>query len=111
MKSMRAIALGAAGAALAGTAGLAPSAASAAPADETGASVACEWVYQYKVVQDGDMTDAEWGGNPIGWAVYDDTFNVRYRGNPRYWGANVNNGKWGWILASKLSYTGNSWCA
>jgi hypothetical protein len=113
VKSLSKTALAVAGGvALAATAALAPSAASAAPTSESGSSsVACQWVYQYRVTAFGDMTDAEWGGNRIGEAYIDDTFNVRYMGNPRYWGANVDNGRWGWILASKLAYTGNTWCA
>lgn len=112
MKSLHKAALAASGVALAAAAALAPSTASAVPVDETGSStMTCQWVHQYRVTDWGDMTDAEWGGNRIGDAIPGDTFNVRYQGNPRYWGANVNNGRWGWILTSKLSYTGNSWCA
>jgi hypothetical protein len=71
----------------------------------------CTQVWQYRVIADGDMTDAQSGGSFVGWAITNDIFNVRTQGNPRYYGANVNNGKWGWILASKLKYTGNTWCA
>ncbi|GAA1262615.1 hypothetical protein [Saccharothrix xinjiangensis] len=72
---------------------------------------ACTQVWQYQVTTYGDMTNAESGGSFVGWAAQNDTLNVRIKGNPRYYGANVNNGKWGWVLASKLQYTGNTWCA
>ncbi len=75
-----------------------------------GAGAECTTVWQYQVTTDGDMTDAESGGSFVGWAIPGDTFNVRIKGNPRYYGANAANGKWGWILASKLAYTGNTWC-
>ena len=79
---------------------------------ETGSGVGaeCTTVWQYQVTIDGDMTDAESGGSFVGWAIPGDLFNVRIKGNPRYYGANAANGKWGWILASKLAYTGNTWC-
>jgi hypothetical protein len=75
-----------------------------------GVSAECTTVWQYQVISNGDMTDAESGGSYVGNAIAGDTFNVRIQGSPRYYGANVNNGKWGWILASRLSYTGNTWC-
>jgi hypothetical protein len=75
-----------------------------------GAGAECTTVWQYRVTSDGDMTDAESNGSFVGWAITGDTFNVRIQGNPRYYGANVNNGKWGWILASRLDYTGTTWC-
>jgi hypothetical protein len=75
-----------------------------------GAGAECTTVWQYQVTTDGDMTDAESGGSFVGWAIPGDLFNVRIKGNPRYYGANAANGKWGWILASKLAYTGNTWC-
>ncbi len=77
---------------------------------ETRAEAPCSMVYQYVVEIAGDMTDAESGGNYVGNAIMGDLFNVRVRGNPRHYGANVGNGKWGWILTTKLAYTGNSWC-
>lgn len=93
-----------AGVALAASAALASPALAATPAAGDSIGISCEWVEQYRVHTDGDMTDQEWGGNPIGWAWSGDTFNVRYKGYPRYWGKNAANGKWGWILASKLTY-------
>ncbi|GAA3459996.1 hypothetical protein ACFFSW_12170 [Saccharothrix longispora] len=91
---------------------LAAGTAHAAPVTTGGeAGVACTQVWQYRVTADGDMTDAPSGGSYIGNAFIDDTFNVRVHGSPRHYGANVNNGKWGWIMAGKLQYTGNTWCA
>ncbi|MGM1064234.1 hypothetical protein [Saccharothrix sp. Mg75] len=90
---------------------LAAGTAHAAPAAGGAPGAACTQVWQYTVTTYGDMTDAQSGGSFVGWAIAGDTLNVRIQGNPRYYGANVNNGKWGWVLASKLSYTGNTWCA
>ena len=100
------------GLALAGLFGTGAGIAQAAPAPTTGggAGAECTTVWQYRVTSNGDMTDAESNGSYVGDAIAGDTFNVRIQGNPRYYGANVNNGKWGWILASRLSYTGNTWC-
>ncbi|TWP50587.1 hypothetical protein FKR81_20695 [Lentzea tibetensis] len=90
--------------ALAGAAGPV-AAASAAPAP---ARASCEMVWQYRVTEAGEIWD-EWG--PIGQTQAGDLFNVRHKGNPRYYGYLPRTGKWGWVLASKLDYTGNSWCA
>jgi hypothetical protein len=103
------IRLGGLATAVALTAGLVGAGTTAAQA-ETRAEAPCSMVYQYVVDIAGDMTDAESGGNYVGNAVMGDKFNVRVKGNPRHYGANVGNGKWGWILAGKLVDTGLSWC-
>lgn len=94
--------------------GLAAALVTAAGLVSTGATAAqaapCVQVDQYVVTIAGDMTDAESGGSYVGNAIPGDRLNVRIKGNPRYYGANVDSGRWGWVLASKLSYTGNSWC-
>jgi hypothetical protein len=91
---------------LAGTAAISPAVASTN--HET--SVLCTQVWQYTVIANGDMTNAESGGSIVGTAQVWDTFNVRIQGSPRYYGYNVRNATWGWILSSKLSYNGVTWC-
>ena len=78
------------------------------PSGETG--VQCTQIWQYQVTTSGDMTNAESGGSVVGSANPGDLFNVRSGGSPRYFGFNTRNGIWGWILSSKLIYTGNTWC-
>lgn len=75
-----------------------------------GSGVQCQQIWQYQVHTAGDMTNAESGGSVIASAIPGQLFNVRIQGNPRYFGFNTGNGVWGWILASKLAYTGNTWC-
>lgn len=90
------------------TAGATAAPAMAGQAGVTG--VQCTQVWQYVVTASGDMTNAQSGGSFVGWAVPGDVFNVRIQASPRYYGYNVNNGKWGWILSSKLQYNNQSWC-
>lgn len=112
MSKLRDIALGIAVLGVSALGGTAP--AQALPAGEQVAGpvgAQCTQVWQYVVMDYGDMTNAERDGSFVGWADPGHTFNVRIQGNPRYYGFNVSNGKWGWILSSKLQYTGNTWCA
>ncbi|WP_157528569.1 hypothetical protein [Nocardia sp. NRRL S-836] len=112
MSKLSGVALGFAALGLVALGGVTP--AQALPVHEQVASpigVQCTQIWQYTVTSSGDMTDAQSGGSFVGWAVPGDTFNVRIQGSPRYYGFNVANGKWGWILSSKLQYTGNTWCA
>ncbi|WP_329790157.1 hypothetical protein V1227_39380 [Lentzea sp. DG1S-22] len=112
MSKLRGIALGIAVLGVSALGGTSP--AQALPAGEQVASpvgAQCTQVWQYTVTSYGDMTNAESGGSFVGWAYPNDTFNVRIQGSPRYYGFNVANGKWGWILSGKLQYTGNTWCA
>ncbi|UOX90540.1 hypothetical protein MUY14_07925 [Amycolatopsis sp. FBCC-B4732] len=74
------------------------------------AQARCSTVWQYRVTNPGNMTDAESGGNYVGDAYVGDLINVRIQGNPRYYGFNTGSSKWGWVLSSNLSYTGNTWC-
>ena len=112
MSKLSGVALGIAAFGALALGGVAP--AQAHPAGESAASpagVQCTQIWQYTVTTNGDMTNAESGGSFVGWAIPGDTFNARIQGSPRYYGFNVANGKWGWILSSKLQYTGNTWCA